>query len=97
MVTGDEEMSLQTGEDCRVLMFSCSLLSHRSPSLTSSLALYSRSQRGHLFHFCRLVSVILPDSPESDKKEKTTAIIREHANTEEIEAMVKKYEDRLDV
>ena len=60
-------------------------------------ALYSRSQRGHLFHFCRLVSVILPDSPESDRKEKTTAIIREHANTEEIEAMVKKYEDRLDV
>lgn len=60
-------------------------------------ALYSRSQRGHLFHFCRLVSVILPDSPESDRKEKTTAIIREHANTEEIEAMVKKYEDHLDV
>ena len=45
-------------------------------------ALYSRSQRGHLFHFCRLVSVILPDSPESERKEKTTAIIREHANTE---------------
>jgi len=61
-------------------------------------ALYSRSQRGHLFHFCRLVSVMLPDSPETDRKAKTTSsIIREHANTEEVEAMVKKYEDRLDV
>merc|ERR1712045_811945 len=60
-------------------------------------ALYSRSQRGHLFHFCRLVSVMSPESPETDRKEKTTAIIREHANTEEIEAMVKKYEDHLDV
>jgi len=60
-------------------------------------ALYSRSQRGHLFHFCRLVSVMSPDSPLSVRKEKTSAIIKENANTEEIEAMVKKYEDRLDV
>merc|ERR1712038_9412 len=60
-------------------------------------ALYSRSQRGHLFHFCRLVSVMTPDTPVSDRKEKTSAIIKENANTEEIEAMVKKYEDRLDV
>merc|ERR1712110_106667 len=60
-------------------------------------ALYSRSQRGHLFHFCRLVSVMSPDSPISVRKEKTSAIIKENANTEEIEAMVKKYEDRLDV
>ena len=58
-------------------------------------ALYSRSQRGHLFHFCRLVSVMSPDSPLG--KEKTSAIIKENANTEEIEAMVKKYEDCLDV
>ena len=60
-------------------------------------ALYSRSQRGHLFHFCRLVSVMSPDSPGSDRKEKTSAIIREKATTDEIEAMVKKYEDCLDV
>merc|ERR1719220_93486 len=60
-------------------------------------ALYSRSQRGHLFHFCRLVSVMSPDSPLSVRKEKTSAIIKENANTEEIEAMVKKYEDCLDV
>jgi len=60
-------------------------------------ALYSRSQRGHLFHFCRLVSVMSPDSPVSERKEKSSNIIRENANTEEIEAMVKKYEDRLDV
>merc|ERR1712119_29827 len=60
-------------------------------------ALYSRSQRGHLFHFCRLVSVMSPDSPLSVRKEKPSAIIKENANTEEIEAMVKKYEDRLDV
>ena len=60
-------------------------------------ALYSRSQRGHLFHFCRLVSVMSVDSPVSERKEKTSAIIKENANTEEIEAMVKKYEDRLDV
>ena len=60
-------------------------------------ALYSRSERGHLFHFCRLVSVMLPDTPDTDRKEKNNAIIKEHANTEEIEAMVKKYEDRLDV
>merc|ERR1719219_2898933 len=60
-------------------------------------ALYSRSQRGHLFHFCRLVSVMSPDSPVSVRNEKTSSIIRENANTEEIEAMVKKYEDRLDV
>jgi len=31
-------------------------------------ALYSRSQRGHLFHFCRLVSVVLPDTPSTKKK-----------------------------
>ena len=60
-------------------------------------ALYSRSQRGHLFHFCRLVSVMLPDTPDTARKEKNNAIIKEHANTEKIEAMVKKYEDRLDV
>merc|ERR1719433_1081406 len=60
-------------------------------------ALYSRSQRGHLFHFCRLVSVMSADSPTNDRNEKTSSIIKENANTEEIEAMVKKYEDRLDV
>ena len=60
-------------------------------------ALYSRSQRGHLIHFCRLVSVMSPDSPVSESKEKSSNLIRENANTEEIEAMVKKYEDRLDV
>ena len=38
-----------------------------------------------------------PDSPLSVRKEKTSAIIKENANTEEIEAMVKKYEDCLDV
>merc|ERR1719189_2932550 len=53
-------------------------------------ALYSRSQRGHLFHFCRLVSVMSPDSPVSERKEKSSAIIKENANTEEIEAMEKK-------
>jgi len=31
-------------------------------------ALYSRSQRGHLFHFSRLVSVVLPDTPSTIKK-----------------------------
>merc|ERR1719219_1275176 len=60
-------------------------------------ALYSRSQRGHLFHFCRLVSVMSADSPTNDRKEKQTAIIKENADNEEIEAMVKKYEDHLDV
>merc|ERR1711936_400341 len=48
-------------------------------------------------NFGRLVSVMLPDTPDTDRKEKNNAIIKEHANTEEIEAMVKKYEDRLDV
>ena len=60
-------------------------------------ALYSRSQRGHLFHFCRLVSVMTPESPETGRKEKSSTIIKENANMEEIEAMVKKYEDCLDV
>jgi len=60
-------------------------------------ALYSRSQRGHLFHFCRLVSVMSPESPETGRKEKSSTIIKENANMEEIEAMVKKYEDCLDV
>merc|ERR1712147_530932 len=32
-------------------------------------ALYSRSQRGHLFHFCRLVSVMLPATPNQKRKE----------------------------
>jgi len=31
-------------------------------------ALYSRSQRGHLFHFSRMVSVVLPDTPATKKK-----------------------------
>ena len=60
-------------------------------------ALYSRSQRGHLFHFCRLVSVMSPETPETGRKEKSSTIIKENANMEEIEVMVKKYEDRLDV
>merc|ERR1712106_1196974 len=54
-------------------------------------ALYSRSQRGHLFHFCRLVSVILPDTPsqkrEGDKEEPHEA--------EEKMKMVKDMEEKL--
>merc|ERR1711923_479016 len=60
-------------------------------------ALYSRSQRGPLFHFCRLVSVMSPETPETGRKEKSSTIIKENANMEEIEVVVKKYEDRLDV
>merc|ERR1712002_72038 len=43
-------------------------------------ALYSRSQRGHLFHFSRLVSVILPDTPGQHRREQVA---------EETEKMVK--------
>jgi len=56
-------------------------------------ALYSRSQRGHLFHFCRLVNVILPDTPSSWRKNTNTL---EKGNLEEIDAMVKKHEKCLD-
>jgi len=56
-------------------------------------ALYSRSQRGHLFHFCRLVNVILPDTPSSWRKNGNTF---EKGNLEEIDAMVKKHEKVLE-
>merc|ERR1712141_605853 len=51
-------------------------------------ALYSRSQRGHLFHFCRLVNVILPDTPTVWRKEKENAV--PHASKDELDSMVKK-------
>merc|ERR1719278_49880 len=54
-------------------------------------ALYSRSQRGHLFHFSRLVC--LPDTPNIRKRNENQI---EGAN-EEIENMVKKYEETLNV
>ena len=38
-----------------------------------------------------------PESPETERKEKSSTIIKENVNMEEIEAMVKKYEDCLDV
>jgi len=51
-------------------------------------ALYSRSQRGHLFHFSRLVSVILPDTPGQHRREQVA---------EETEKMVKDMEEKLEV
>jgi len=54
-------------------------------------ALYSRSQRGHLFHFCRLVSVILPDTPSQARKEE----MKDTGNEEEKMKMVKNMEDKL--
>eukprot|EP00092_Neocalanus_flemingeri_P026201 GFUD01028398.1.p1 GENE.GFUD01028398.1~~GFUD01028398.1.p1 ORF type:complete len:555 (-),score=138.14 GFUD01028398.1:290-1954(-) len=54
-------------------------------------ALYSRSQRGHLFHFCRLVSVILPDTPSQKRKEEQDQI----QNKEETMKMVKDMEEKL--
>jgi len=54
-------------------------------------ALYSRSQRGHLFHFCRLVSVILPDTPSQARKEE----MKDTGNEEEKMKMVKDMEDKL--
>jgi len=54
-------------------------------------ALYSRSQRGHLFHFCRLVSVILPDTPSQKRKEEK----EKSQNKEETMKMVKDMEDKL--
>ena len=55
-------------------------------------ALYSRSQRGHLFHFCRLVNVILPDTPNVWRKEKENI---PQANKDELDSMVRKYEETL--
>jgi len=54
-------------------------------------ALYSRSQRGHLFHFCRLVSVILPDTPSQKRKEEK----EKSQNKEETMKMVKDMEEKL--
>jgi len=54
-------------------------------------ALYSRSQRGHLFHFCRLVSVMLPDTPNQKRKEEK----EEPINSEETMKMVKDMEEKL--
>merc|ERR1719356_1367052 len=50
-------------------------------------ALYSRSQRGHLFHFSRLVC--LPESPKIWRNGGKT----EEGTKEEIDSMVKKYEE----
>merc|ERR1719443_378899 len=54
-------------------------------------ALYSRSQRGHLFHFSRLVC--LPDTPNNLRKNDD----HEEGTKEEINSMVKKYEETLNV
>ena len=54
-------------------------------------ALYSRSQRGHLFHFSRLVC--LPDTPNNLRKNDD----HEEGTKEEIDSMVKKYEETLNV
>ena len=54
-------------------------------------ALYSRSQRGHLFHFSRLVC--LPESPKIWRNGGKA----EDGTTEEVDIMVKKYEECLDV
>merc|ERR1712079_67337 len=54
-------------------------------------ALYSRSQRGHLFHFSRLVC--LPDTPNIRKRNEDQI----EGTNEEIENMVKKYEETLNV
>merc|ERR1719154_464399 len=53
-------------------------------------ALYSRSQRGHLFHFCRLVSVIIPETPGQKRKEDRG----QPMDTEETTRMVKDMEDK---
>ena len=68
-------------------------------------ALYSRSQRGHLFHFCRLVSVILPDTPaqkrkpneeQMDKMEEKRKMINDEADEkEEMTKMIKNMEKKL--
>jgi len=54
-------------------------------------ALYSRSQRGHLFHFCRLVSVILPETPSQKRRDEK----EEPQNPEETMKMVKNMEEKL--
>jgi len=54
-------------------------------------ALYSRSQRGHLFHFCRLVSVILPETPSQKRRDDK----EEPQNPEETMKMVKNMEEKL--
>merc|ERR1719427_2502656 len=54
-------------------------------------ALYSRSQRGHLFHFCRLVSVILPETPSQKRRDGK----EQPQNKEETMKMVKDMEDKL--
>jgi len=54
-------------------------------------ALYSRSQRGHLFHFSRLVC--LPDTPNNLRKNDD----HKEGTKEEIDSMVKKYEETLNV
>merc|ERR1719209_2068847 len=54
-------------------------------------ALYSRSQRGHLFHFCRLVSVILPETPSQKRRDGK----EQPQNQEETVKMVKDMEDKL--
>jgi len=54
-------------------------------------ALYSRSQRGHLFHFSRLVC--LPDTPNNMRRNQD----QEEGTKEEIDSMVKKYEETLNV
>lgn len=54
-------------------------------------ALYSRSQRGHLFHFSRLVC--LPDTPNIMRRNDH----HEESTKDEIDSMVKKYEETLNV
>lgn len=54
-------------------------------------ALYSRSQRGHLFHFSRLVC--LPDTPNNMRRKQD----QEEGTKEEIDSMVKIYEETLNV
>jgi len=54
-------------------------------------ALYSRSQRGHLFHFSRLVC--LPDTPNNIRRNQD----QDEGTKEEIDSMVKKYEETLNV
>ena len=54
-------------------------------------ALYSRSQRGHLFHFSRLVC--LPDTPNIVRRNDH----HEEGTKDEIDSMVKKYEETLNV
>merc|ERR1712042_416654 len=56
-------------------------------------ALYSRSERGHLFHFSRLVSVILPETPAQNRKDDKER--QQVLNTEETMKMVKDMEEKL--